>query len=528
MKKSSRGSNLMIFELIFLLSMVFVYLASAAGDFNCTIMENQTCAFTDVIYLENDTGGYRNAHAQNVSVGTYDYVVCCNSNSTLASGCGGVFLRLNDTTNSHVQRGDYSGPGIIYGVSVCLFTTPGYFNCTYVDSACPSDRECFASMASSNASVNNDTDSHIGPCDQYEKKICCRVATDLSVMYEDPTPANDSRQINNSVIINVSVTADSQTSVDTCILEWKVGAADAQNETMEMIGSGSNVFCNITKATADGTTYYFNVYANDSNGMWGNESQRLFRENDEPDQVILDSPPNGDHFTNRTPTLKWNEPSDADGDSLTYFVNISCFKLGGGDCSSDDRYASTSELNYTPPSELQYFGDDNYYYNWSVKAYDSYENGTESVKWNFTIDTNVSISISPDLVDFGEDRPLGYQNDTSDGAPNPFGLHNDGNCIIDANVSAMDSLWVSAGLPSDYFNYSVDWFSGEIGAFNWSGSTTTWTNVPLVNVTFIDSLNYTDNNDSAEVEMQIMVPLDEPPGAKSSTLIFTGWYIGET
>ncbi len=162
-----------------------------------------------------------------------------------------------------------------------------------------------------------------------------------------------------------------------------------------------------------------------------------------------------------------------------------------------------------------------------MKAGDGYENGTESDDWNFTIDTNVSISLDPDVVDFGEDRPLGYEDNTSDDSPNPFVIQNDGNCMIDTNISAIDSLWDSKPSPTDYFNYSVGWVSGEVGAFNWSGSTTSWTNVPLVNVTFIDYLNYSDTNDSAEIELQIMVPLDEPPGAKSSNLIFTGWYVGE-
>ncbi len=864
--KSSTGNDLIVLELIIFLSVVVsVYMVSAAGDFNCTIIENQSCGFTDVIYLENDTGGYWNAHAQNVSVGTYDYVVCCNSNSSLSYACdeeiflklepvadfekcmnitisnagsstltnfpayinlthdndmmpdfmdirfyseacnnggssldyeienytssdrahvwvripsipiagttisvyyknntvvgsgenptgvwdsnyagvwhmtevnatdstsnqnngtesGGVTLnssgridganefdgnddsitvsddeslnfgnftnftielwakvssvqssnypvilfkggwggntqpgynmyynnlngeiglrtKYNDTgmevtsrynlsdnnlldkwihiggridrgnqqelyvdsvlrdtdslaaypnrniTNDqdlafgdygsyefngtidefrisntlrtadwinqsyqmvenqgsfvsfggeestggfHVQRGDYSGPGIVYGLDVCLTTTPGYFNCTYVDDSCPSGRECFASMASSYPSDNNDTNAHIGPCQQYQRKICCRVSDDVSVTYENPTPTDGVRRTGNSVTINVSVTTDSGTSVDTCMLEWKVGGGSPSNETMGKVGTGSSVTCNITKSTNDGTDYTFKVYASDSNGYWGNESYRTFRENDVPDKVVLLSPSDGAHFTNRTPTLKWSEPNDDDGDSLTYFVNITCLKLGGGDCSSDDRYESTNDLNYTPASELLYFGDDNYYYNWSVKAYDGYENGTESDQWNFTIDTNVSISLNPDLVDFGADRPLSYEDNTTDDSPNPFVLQNDGNCMIDANISAIDSLWVSKPSPTDYFNYSVDWVSGEEGAFNWTGSTTSWTNVPLVNVTFIDSLNYTDTNDSAEIDLQIVVPSDEPAGAKSSNLIFTGWYIGES
>jgi len=179
----------------------------------------------------------------------------------------------------HVQKGNYSGPGTIYGIDVCLATTPGYFDCTYVDDACPSNRECFASMASSLASDNNDTNAHIGPCQQYQRKICCKVSTKVNVTYEDPTPGNDTRQTANSVIINVSVSTDPDESIDTCILEWKIGNNPANNETMEKVGSGSSVFCNKTKTTIDGTNYYFRVYANDTNGLWGDESQRTFREN---------------------------------------------------------------------------------------------------------------------------------------------------------------------------------------------------------------------------------------------------------
>jgi hypothetical protein len=530
MRKSSAGNNLAVLEIsLFLFIILSVYMVSAVGNFTCSITASGSCSGgnTSVIFMENDTGGYWNAHAQNVSVGTYDYVVCCNSTSSLTYACDeGVFLKLNATTNSHVQRGDYSGPGMVYGVDVCLTAVPGYFNCTYVDGSCPGDRECFASMGGSDPSDNN-TNAHIGPCQEYARKICCRVIPLPKVTYRPPTPDNDSRQVANSVNINVSVVVDSEVSPDTCTLEWTEVGGSTTNYTMEMIGSGINVSCNYTITTNDGTNYTFKVYANDSVGNLKSEEMRQFRENDEPGQVVLSSPASGSHFTNRTPALKWSEPSDADGDALAYFVNVSCLKLGGGDCSSDDRYESTTNLNYTPPTELQYFGDDNYYYNWSVKAYDSYENGTESDKWNFTMDTNVSISIDPDVVDFGEDRPLGYGDNTTDDDPNPFGLHNDGNCMIDANISALGNLWYSKPSPTDHFNYSVGWFSNEIGAFNWTGSTTGWTNVPMVNVTFICYLNYSDTNDSAEVDLEILVPPDEIAGAKSSNLIFTGWYVGE-
>jgi len=182
--------------------------------------------------------------------------------------------------------------------------------------------------------------------------------------------------------------------------------------------------------------------------------------------------------------------------------------------------------SYTPTYELQYFGDDNYLYNWSVHANDGYENGSWSDKWNLTIDTNVSIVLINDTVDFGSNRVPGYTDDSTDNDPYPFALRNIGNCLIDVNISSSDLLWDSASQPSDYFNYSVAWVPGEGGAFNWSGSQTTETNIPQVdqNVSFIDYLNYTSGNNSAEIDIHIEVPTGEPTGTKSSTIVFTGEY----
>lgn len=528
--KSSSGNGLLALEaIVFAVLAVLTsgYAVSAAGGFNCSVMTNSSCTGDNVsvIYMENDTGGYWNAHAQNVSVGNYDYVICCNSSSSLTYACGeGVFLKLNATTNSHVQRGDYSGPGIVYGVDSCLTADPGYFNCTYVDDSCPAGRECFASMGGADPS-DNSTNAHIGPCEEYKKKICCRVITEPDVTYENPTPGNDTRRTGNSVTINVSVSVDSGFSADTCTLEWTEIGGSAGNETMEMIGSGESVTCNMTKTPSDGTNYTFKVYANDSGGSLGSEEERVFRENDEPAKVSLSSPADGDHTTDRTPTFSWSEPSDADGDTLNYTINITCF---GGDCSDDNRYVTDLDsTSYSPGKELQYFGDDNYYYNWSVRAGDGYEFGLWSDQRNLTIDTNVSITLINDTTDFGVDRIPGEEDDTTDNSPYPLSLRNTGNCMVDVNISSEDLLWDFASQPSDYFNYSVAWLPGEEGAFNWSGSQTAEINMPQVNenTTFIDYLNYSSGNNSAEIDFHIRVPQGEPPGSKSSNIMFTGWYV---
>ncbi len=519
MKSSSVTGVLLLAAAVFIMFMLFspAYIVSAAGNFSCSITASGSCSYTKVLYLKNDTGGYYNAHAENVSEATYPYTICCDSNSTLSYNCGeGIVVKLNATTNTHVQRGDYSG-AIVYGISACLSGVPGYVNCTYVDDACPANRECFASMASAYPSENNDTDAHLGPCTEYRRKICCGVISDLIITYVNPTPDDDTRRTSNSETINVTVTSDSGVSVDTCILEW-----NGVNETMTMRGTGSSVTCDATKATTDGTTYTFKVYANDSVNNMANESLRTFRENDEPEKVVLTSPENESHTTDHTPTFDWEVPSDADSDTLNYTINITCF----GTCMSDDnRYVTDIMTNsYTPTTELKYFGDDNSYYNWSVRAGDGYEYGIWSDIWKLIIDTNISIIMLNDTVDFGENRPPSYSDNTSDNNPYPFSVQSTSNCMIDVNISASDLLWDFVSTPSSYFQYKVDWLSDEAGAFNWSGSQTDWESVPQTNTTFVDNLNYTAGNSSFEVDIGITVPGDEPPGSKNSTLVFTGEY----
>ncbi|MCX6818171.1 MAG: DUF2341 domain-containing protein [Candidatus Aenigmarchaeota archaeon] len=452
------------------------------------------------------------------SSNSYPYAICCESNSSVAFACGeGVLLRLNDTTNTHVQRGDYAG-AIVYGVNSCMSVSPGYFNCTYDDDACPADSECFASMASAFDTENNDTNAHVGPCDEYMRKICCKIIPKLSVSYVSPTPSNGVRRVANTATVNVTVESDPAVSVDTCTLEW-----NSANETMTMRGSGSSVTCDATKVTTDGTDYTFNVWVNDTVGNIANETIRTFRENDEPAKVMLTSPADQSHTTNRKPTFNWEVPADADSDTLNYTLNITCF----GGCSDDNRMVQDIATNsYTPTLELQYFGDDNYYYNWSVRAGDGYEYGEWSDVWKLIIDTNVSIEMVSDVTDFGENRVIGYTDDTTDNSPTPFAVRNSGNCMLNVNISSSDLLWDSVATPSSYFRYKVDWYTGQGGAFNWSGSQTAWANVPETNTTFIDFMNYTSGNNTAGIDISIQVPPSEPPGAKASNILFTGQYHG--
>ena len=390
--------------------------ATVSAGLNCSIIESASCSNADLLYFRNDSSGYYNAHAQLPSNGTYPFTLCCDAlavNDTIDNTCGdAVFLVLNKTSNSHVQRTTRNE----YSNNVCINSVNGNVTCGYYNSSCPTNYTCLTSMASSETADYNQTNAHVGSCDEYITKVCCRL-------------------------------------------------------------------------------------------------------NSPPNSVNLTAPGNNTDITNRTPNFAWNA-SDPDSDTMTFDLYIYC----QGGCSIDNRiYLGIDYTNYTIPDELKYFGDDNYWYRWIVRAYDG-SAYTNSSPFNFTLRSLITLTLINSTVDFGS-MNLGTQNDTSDNLPMPFLLRNDGNSFVDVNISAEDLIWEQQQSPSSYYRYKVDSYPQENGSFNYTASTTSWTNIPLVNTTFLRLLNYSDANDTAEIDILLNVPLDEPAGNKNSTLTFTGWYV---
>ena len=235
----------------------------------------------------------------------------------------------------------------------------------------------------------------------------------MSVSYQGATPAHNSRQISNSVVINVSVTS-TNTNVDVCVLEW-----NGVNETMIKSGSGINVDCHLTKATIDGTVYNYNVYANNTAGTLNFESSRNFRENTKPNIPTLQYPNhNDDFFTNRTPRFDWSSSGDSDGDGVTYSFQLSLTDDFGS--LIIDRVGLT-ESNFTQVSELA-FSD----YYWRVKPSDGYENNSWSPISNFTLAPSVIITLVNGEVNFSSILDMGSVDDTTDDIPLPFVIKNEG------------------------------------------------------------------------------------------------------
>ena len=286
-----------------------------------------------------------------------------------------------------------------------------------------------------------------------------------------------------------------------------------------LIGTNSQFSQNITIAVGRGSVINFTARAIDGLGNSGDNSTIITVQNTPPPNVTLSEPLTSNFTINRTPAFSWFNVTDADNDSLIFNIRIIC-----AECSSDNRDVNVSALNFTP-SDLRFLGDYNYYYNWSVQAYDNpgpnAQNGPSSEKRNITINSYVSLSLSTSTVNFGT-LTLGQVDNTTDDSPAPFMLNNDGNVRLNVSVWANNSLWISATNPTDKFRYKVD-NSSELFSFNYTSSITQFTQFPAMFATrnmSINDLNYQDSNDTAEVDIEVTVPSDETPGSKQAKIVF--------
>ncbi len=257
------------------------------------------------------------------------------------------------------------------------------------------------------------------------------------------------------------------------------------------------------------------LYDGEDYSSWGNSSTLTIL-NTLP-TVTLSSPEDENTTTNRTPFFSWSG-SDDDGDSLEYELNLTL--VASGLCTDPDRgVIGISDENYTVTHYLNCLYDNSDYYEWSVRASD--DSGATYGAWSsirkIYINSDIVISLPVDAINFGSF--VTGTNDTSDNAPLPFELQNDGNCLINASINATD-LWTAVSNPTDYFKYKIDNKSGEEGAFNWLQTQTSWTQIPTAEATSIVELNWSSSMDIAEIDLNVTVPSQEAAGDKSSTVYF--------
>ncbi len=248
---------------------------------------------------------------------------------------------------------------------------------------------------------------------------------------------------------------------------------------------------------------------------WRN-STNLTILNSLPNATLL-LPTNNNYTIDRTPVFNWSILDD-DGDVVSSHFNLSCYS----GCSLDNRSVMVGggqNASYEIVGDLQYLVDDTYYYNWSVRANDSVGFGNWASDYRLNIQSYVAINLTRDYINFGS-ITIGT-NDTTDDSPLPFLLKNIGNVFVNVSINASD-LWISAVNPTPYYQFKVDNYAGQAGAFNWAASTTSFTSVPNRTIVprIMSGFNYTDTRNTAEIDVNITVPPGEGAGVKSSIITF--------
>jgi parallel beta-helix repeat protein len=223
----------------------------------------------------------------------------------------------------------------------------------------------------------------------------------------------------------------------------------------------------------------------------------------------------------RTPLFEWFNSTDASSYDLlvanasnfeqaSIIINQTGIPEGSGNHSEDwSNLTSYEALVALPVDKILY---------WKVRACNLYTCSQWSEVRNFTILSSLIVTLVVDNVNFGTMLP-NEENDTEDNAPSPLLIQNDGNVIVDIIVTGTD-LWQTKPNPSSYYQYKAG--INESNSFNETISTMTWTNMSSTN-TFVDiaDLKYVDESDTAEVELKIKVPPDEPAGSRNSTITIT-------
>ncbi|MGV8142812.1 MAG: hypothetical protein ACP5NS_04235 [Candidatus Pacearchaeota archaeon] len=252
----------------------------------------------------------------------------------------------------------------------------------------------------------------------------------------------------------------------------------------------------------------------------------------------VELPQDGNTTTDRTPYFNWSA-YDYDGDVYSLGINITPIRTAspctdplylGTD--ADIVYQTGSRTFVSLTNSLKCLIDNGYAYNWSIRANDSgnvaqqQQNQVSSFGWQtyrqlriaaFLSVTAVTSQVNFSTIDFNE------WNDTSDDRPLPLVLRNDGNAYTNVSIVGTN-LWNTVSNPSAYYQFKIDnvTSTGENASFLASKSSVVYTNVPLSEFVCLVELNYTDSKDSAEIDINVTVPIDESYGPRGSVLTFVG------
>lgn len=457
-----------------------------AATLSCHIEGSDTCTVgTAVLHMNSDTGEYDNAHAQLATSATpYSNTLCCNDTNSI-------------THTSHTTVGTICGSSPTEG--------PAFLN------------------------LSAETNAHV------------QAPNGTTAAYSIPACISGSNYTNCTI------------SLDGC----------EQNYTFEPPTYDANETC-LVGIYSDGSDNTTNAHVKGCSPTW-NLTEVCCRWNTAPNNVTDDyflEPFHGNAtLANRTVTFQWLNTTDIDAEHplipnvypMTYHIQVkqcggsvpsSCIPdevdfssfLGDGEFEVEGVTEGTNITEYTPEGEDIFAVDTNY--TWRVRANDGLDYGPWSENWTFYIPSIVTLTLFDENVSFGSMLP-NEQNDTRNNDPFPFRIRNDGNCLVDINITVNttdDWLWDRYQTASSYLQYMIDNATAytspdgihteENGSFNWSASATypSWNNLPLTNYSAnIRQLNHSDVTDEARIDINITVPSDEPAGDKGSMITISAW-----
>ncbi len=281
----------------------------------------------------------------------------------------------------------------------------------------------------------------------------------------------------------------------------------------------------VSQETTAGQNWTTDITPNDgeNDGASIRSNQVVILGNTLPTAPLTITPANGSSTTERSPSFIWMNSTDADGDAISYNLQVDNDPLFGNPEISVSAIApDTGKLNTTYSTVTTLNVDTRYF--WRVRANDStgyggWSNSNALNTSNFTVDSYLAVSFTVSLADFGSLTP-GQVENTTDGTPAPFQAENAGNIFFNVSING-SAIFENIGLNRS--NYQFKMRESEAGSFDTSLSSTAWKNVSknLYGVFHLAELNWRNANDNFLTDLNITVPDDEPPGAKASNLTFT-------
>ena len=272
------------------------------------------------------------------------------------------------------------------------------------------------------------------------------------------------------------------------------------NETIR--GENWTVHATPNDGTDDGTTV---------------RSNNLTIVNTAPTSPVLWNLTNRSIVTTRTPTFVWNVSSDADGEAVTYRIQIddnilfNNLEVNVGGITN----TTFNNVTYTLITELSV--DTSYF--WRVLANDSLNDGSISETRNFTVQSYLAVNVTAEAAAFGT-LPTGANVSTPNNASS-LRAENIGNIIANVTVTGTN-LFNFNSFPSSFYRFKIR--ANESGAFNTTASATEWnqTNTTLnANIFHVINLDWHDVSNDFLTDLNISVPLNESAGSKISTITFT-------